>query len=220
MVLKDQVALITGASSGIGRATALAMAHEGARVGVNYHKNRSGAEEAVAEIQKRGGEALAIHADVTSAAEVHAMVEAVTKRCGRVDILVNNLGIYEPKAFEEIPDEDWSRFFEINVMSGVRLARAYLTGMKERNWGRIVFISSVHARIPYVRSVAYNAGKNTSVRIVPPNVPPINVYASVPQKTRKTAKARHTTTPDLRLSLMDPPHWNTPSTVSEMPQPS
>src|SRR6185503_16801505 len=71
-----------------------------------------------------------------------AAVTALQARYPSVDILVNNLGIFEPKPFEQIPDEDWRRFFEVNVLSGVRLSRAYLAGMKQRGWGRIVFISS------------------------------------------------------------------------------
>src|SRR5260370_25488310 len=92
MVMKDQVVLITGASGGIGRATAQAMAREGARVAVNYFKNRAGAEAAVAAIRKDGRESMAVHADVTSSADVQAMVNVVGKQWGRIDILVNNAG--------------------------------------------------------------------------------------------------------------------------------
>ena len=85
-----------------------------------------------------GAKVRGIAADVSTAAGCKALVAALPE----VDILVNNVGIFEPKDFFEIPDEDWSRFFEVNVMSGVRLSRAYLKGMLKRNWGRIVFISS------------------------------------------------------------------------------
>src|SRR4029077_8903643 len=82
-----------------------------------------------------------------------------------VDILVNNLGIFEPKPFEEIPDEDWQRFFDVNVLSGVRLSRAYLAGMKQRNWGRIIFISSESAvQIP-AEMVHYGMTKTAQVAI-------------------------------------------------------
>src|SRR5262245_1677670 len=92
MILTGQVALITGASSGIGHATAEAMAREGARVGVNYFKNQKGAEEAVDAIRKAGGDAFAIRADVTRPEDVRALVAAVRKQFGRIDILVNNAG--------------------------------------------------------------------------------------------------------------------------------
>ncbi len=92
MLFRDQVALITGASSGIGRATAEAMAREGARVGVNYCRSQAGAEQTAESIRKAGGKALVVRADVTHAAEVLAMVDAVRKEWGRIDILVNNAG--------------------------------------------------------------------------------------------------------------------------------
>ena len=92
MLFKGQVALITGASSGIGRATAEAMAKEGARVGVNYCKNQAGAKQTAETIRNAGGEALVVRADVTRSAEVQAMVDAVRKEWGRIDILVNNAG--------------------------------------------------------------------------------------------------------------------------------
>src|SRR5512146_2038268 len=92
MVLKGQTALITGASSGIGRATAVAMAREGARVAVNYFKNQTGAEETAEEIRQAGGEAMIIQGDVTSGAQVQRMVDSVRNEWGRIDILVNNAG--------------------------------------------------------------------------------------------------------------------------------
>jgi NAD(P)-dependent dehydrogenase (short-subunit alcohol dehydrogenase family) len=137
--LNDKTALVSGSAKGIGLAIATALAGEGARVIVT---GRSKASVAAAqdEIRKDFPEAWLDEfcGDLADAAAVGELVANFPA----VDILVNNLGIYEPKAFEEIPDEDWLRFFEINVMSGVRLARAYLPGMKTRNWGRIVFISS------------------------------------------------------------------------------
>jgi 3-oxoacyl-[acyl-carrier protein] reductase len=147
MVLKDQVALITGASSGIGRATALAMAHEGARVGVNYHKNRQGAEEAVAEIQKSGGEALAIHADVTSARDVHAMVEAVTQRWGRVDILVNNAGdLLKRSMLSDMTEEYWDQIMALNLKSAFLCAKEVWEAMAKRKSGCIINVTSIAGR--------------------------------------------------------------------------
>jgi NAD(P)-dependent dehydrogenase (short-subunit alcohol dehydrogenase family) len=137
--LKNKCALVSGSAKGIGLAIAALLAGEGARVIVT---GRSKASVVIAqdEIRKQFPEASldGFAGDLADA----AAVEELVGRFPAVDILVNNLGIYEPKPFQEIPDEDWLRFFEINVMSGVRLSRAYLPQMKERNWGRIVFISS------------------------------------------------------------------------------
>jgi NAD(P)-dependent dehydrogenase (short-subunit alcohol dehydrogenase family) len=137
--LSGKTALVTGSTAGIGHAIAKGLAGSGADVVVNG-RSQAKVDAAVAGLAKAapGGKVRGIAADVSTAAGCKALVAALPE----VDILINNAGIFEPKPFFEIPDEDWSRFFEINVMSGVRLSRAYLPGMLKRNWGRIVFISS------------------------------------------------------------------------------
>jgi NAD(P)-dependent dehydrogenase (short-subunit alcohol dehydrogenase family) len=137
--LKYLYALVSGSAKGIGKAIATALASEGARV-IITGRSETSVIAAQAEIRHRFPEAK-LEGFVGDLANASTVTELVT-RFPSVDILVNNLGIYEPKPFEEIPDEDWLRFFEVNVMSGIRLSRAYLPQMKERNWGRIVFISS------------------------------------------------------------------------------
>jgi NAD(P)-dependent dehydrogenase (short-subunit alcohol dehydrogenase family) len=132
--LKDKLAVVTGSTAGIGYAIAEALAREGARVVVNG-RTQAAVSQAVAKI---GQGALGFAGDLSSGEQAAALV----RKYPDVDILVNNLGIFEPKPFEEIPDEDWIRFFDVNVLSGVRLARAFLPGMKRRDWGRIIFISS------------------------------------------------------------------------------
>jgi NAD(P)-dependent dehydrogenase (short-subunit alcohol dehydrogenase family) len=134
--LGGKTALISGSTKGIGFAVAELLAREGAQVIVNG-RTQAAVDEATSRIPGAQGFA----GDLATAAGC----AAIAKRFPEVDILVNNLGIFERKAFEEIPDEDWQRFFDVNVMSGVRLSRAYLPGMKRRNWGRIVFISSESA---------------------------------------------------------------------------
>lgn len=137
--LTDRTALISGSTKGIGFAIASQLAAEGARVIVN---GRSDAAVAAALQQIRqevpGAKVEGFAGDLATADAVSALL----LRFPAVDILVNNLGIFEPKPFEEIPDEDWQRFFDVNVISGARLSRTYLAGMKLRQWGRIVFISS------------------------------------------------------------------------------
>ena len=137
--LSNKCALVSGSTKGIGQAIAMELAGEGARVIVTGRSNAS-VFIALENIRQRYPEARleCFSGDLTDAATVAELVE----RFPDLDILVNNLGIYEPKPFEEITDDDWVRLFEINVLSGVRLSRAYLPGMKKRNWGRIVFISS------------------------------------------------------------------------------
>jgi NAD(P)-dependent dehydrogenase (short-subunit alcohol dehydrogenase family) len=132
--LEGKRALVTGSTAGIGFAIAEALANEGALVIVNGRTQKR-VDEALAKLK---GSVQGIAADLGTA-EGAAIVAA---RYPDVDILVNNLGIFEPKQFEEIPDEDWRRFFEVNVLSGVRMSRQYLPGMKQRDWGRIIFISS------------------------------------------------------------------------------
>lgn len=129
---------MTGSTAGIGRAIGEALLREGARVIVNG-RSQASVDEAVAALRAEfGANVLSFAGDLSAA----AAAEDLAKRFPDVEILVNNLGIFEPKPFEEIPDADWQRLFEMNVLSGVRLARLYLSGMRRRNWGRIVFISS------------------------------------------------------------------------------
>jgi NAD(P)-dependent dehydrogenase (short-subunit alcohol dehydrogenase family) len=140
--LSGKTALITGSTSGIGNAIARGLAAAGAEVVVNG-RTQGKVDAAVAAMAKAmpGARVRGVAADVATSAGCKTLAEALPD----VDILINNAGIFEPKGFFEIPDEDWSRFFEVNVMSGVRLSRAYLAGMLKRNWGRIVFISSESA---------------------------------------------------------------------------
>jgi len=136
-------ALVTGSTAGIGFAAVARLAEEGASVVVNGRLAER-VEEAVRRVRERApGEAedSGVAADLGTAEGVEELVWQVPE----VDVLVNSLGIFEPKDFQEITDDDWFRFFETNVMSGVRLARHYLPGMKERDWGRVVFVSSESA---------------------------------------------------------------------------
>lgn len=137
--LKDKLALVSGSTKGIGLAIATGLAREGARVIVNGRSQQS-VDGALATLREQvpGAKAEGFVGDLSKAQQVEALV----KQHPSVDILVNNLGIFDPKQFDDIPDEDWQHFFDTNVMSGVRLARAYLSKMKEKNWGRVVFISS------------------------------------------------------------------------------
>jgi NAD(P)-dependent dehydrogenase (short-subunit alcohol dehydrogenase family) len=136
--LRGKRALVSGSTAGIGHAIAAALAQEGARVVVNGRTQKS-VDQAVAELKAQtGGEVGGFAGDLADASTAEALARAHPD----VDILVNNLGIFEPKPFEEIPDADWRRFFDINVLSGVRLARLYLPAMRRANWGRIIFISS------------------------------------------------------------------------------
>jgi NAD(P)-dependent dehydrogenase (short-subunit alcohol dehydrogenase family) len=137
--LTDKLALVSGSTKGIGLAIATGLAREGATVIVNGRSANS-VTEALAKIRQSVPDAKleSFAGDLSSAPGVNQLV----KQFPAVDILINNLGIFEPKPFEQIPDEDWLRFFEVNVLSGVRLSRAYLPKMKQKNWGRIVFISS------------------------------------------------------------------------------
>jgi NAD(P)-dependent dehydrogenase (short-subunit alcohol dehydrogenase family) len=137
--LQGKRALVTGSTAGIGWATARALAAEGAHVVVNG-RTPERVEAAVARLRGElpGAQVQGIAADLGSAEGCAQM----TAQLPDVDVLVNNLGIFEPKAFEQITDADWLRFFEVNVLSGVRLSRHYVEGMRARDWGRIVFVSS------------------------------------------------------------------------------
>jgi NAD(P)-dependent dehydrogenase (short-subunit alcohol dehydrogenase family) len=160
--LADKVVLVTGSTAGIGFAIARSLAAEGARVYVNG-RTQERVVRAVAAIRSQAptNEVEGIVADFSDSAGA----EAVIAKLPAVDVLVNNVGIFEPKPFAEIPDADWYRFFEINVMSGVRLARHYLAGMLKKNWGRILFISSESAvQIP-PEMVHYGMTKTAQVAV-------------------------------------------------------
>ena len=162
MKLTNKVALVTGSTAGIGFAIAHSLAAEGAHVYLNG-RTQERVDAAVAAVRSQAASIKVdgISADFSSSAGA----EAVIAKLPTVDVLVNNVGIFEPKPFAEIPDADWYRFFEINVMSGVRLARHYLTGMLKKNWGRILFISSESAvQIP-PEMVHYGMTKTAQVAV-------------------------------------------------------
>lgn len=158
--LTDKVALVTGSTAGIGFAIAQVLAAEGAHVYVNG-RTQERVDAAVVAIRSRSGKVDGIAADFSTLAGA----EDVIAELPVLDVLVNNVGIFEPKPLAEIPDADRYRFFEVNVMSGVRLARHYLTGMLKKNWGRILFISSESAvRVP-PEMVHYRMTKTAQVAV-------------------------------------------------------
>lgn len=146
-MLKDEVALVTGASSGIGRATAEALAREGARVGINYLKNRDGAEAAAETVRKIGAEALVVRADVTRAADVKSMVGAMRARWNRVDILVNNAGdLLARHTLADMTEDYWDQIMALNLKSVFLCIREVWREMAERKSGCIVNVTSIAGR--------------------------------------------------------------------------
>lgn len=161
--LHGKRALVTGSTAGIGLAIARSLAAEGAHTIVNG-RTQASVDAALVKLRAALGpvaQITGIAADLGSAAGCEQLLRAHPD----IDILVNNLGIFEPKAFEDIPDADWLRFFEINVMSGVRLSRHYLPRMKAMGWGRIVFISSESGLCPPAEMVHYGMSKTAQLSI-------------------------------------------------------
>jgi NAD(P)-dependent dehydrogenase (short-subunit alcohol dehydrogenase family) len=160
--LSGKIALITGSTAGIGLAIAESLAREGAYVYLNG-RTQTRVDAAISEVRSNVPDARVqgYAADFSDASGAETLI----KRLPMVDVLVNNVGIFEPKPFSEIPDEDWYRFFEVNVMSGVRLSRHYLSGMLKKKWGRILFISSESGvQIP-AEMVHYGMTKTAQVAI-------------------------------------------------------
>lgn len=146
-MFEGQVALITGASSGIGRATAEAFAREGASVAVNYLKNEKGAEEAAQAVRKLGREAITVKADVTRGADVKAMMETTLKKLGRIDILINNAGdLLSRRNLPEITEEYWDQIMALNAKSVFLCSQAIWKHMADRKSGVIVNVSSIAGR--------------------------------------------------------------------------
>ena len=162
--LQNKTALVTGSTQGIGYAIARALAEEGARVILNGRRDDL-VEHARMTLQLAcDGEVYSVGADLATAEGARIVLDAV-KRVGEIDILVNNVGYFEVKPFGAITDEDWTRMFELNVMSGVRLARALMPGMLERDWGRIVFIASEQSAKPNPDMLHYAMSKAAQVSI-------------------------------------------------------
>ncbi|WP_134698805.1 SDR family NAD(P)-dependent oxidoreductase [Ammoniphilus sp. YIM 78166] len=153
--LTDKVALVTGASGGIGKAIAIELAACGAKVAVNYLSNRQGAEETAQAIREQGGEAITIQADVTDQLQIQQLVEQVESAFGTVDILVNNAGhLVERRAIAEMTEDLWRKIIDVNVTSAVFVSKAVIPGMKEKGSGSIINLSSL---------AAHNGGGNGAV---------------------------------------------------------
>jgi NAD(P)-dependent dehydrogenase (short-subunit alcohol dehydrogenase family) len=160
--LRDKLAVVSGSTAGIGFAIASALAAECAKVIVNG-RTQARVDAAIKTIQQKvaGANVRGVAADLGTSAGV----ETFLRQAPDADIVVNNLGIFDVKPFLEIPDAEWMRFFEVNVLSGVRLARAYLPGMLKKNWGRIIFISSESAQHIPAEMIHYGMTKTAQVAV-------------------------------------------------------
>ena len=159
--LKGRRALVTGSTAGIGLAIATSLAREGAHV-IITGRTEAGVNKAVAGVAAATGDNVVGFAGDLGTA---AAADEVVRQHGDIEILVNNLGIFEPKPFEAIEDSDWMRFFEVNVLSGARLARLCLPAMKRANWGRIIFISSESALQIPVEMIHYGVTKTAQIAL-------------------------------------------------------
>lgn len=160
--LKNKLALVSGSTAGIGYATAKQLAAEGARVIVNG-RTAERVNAAVKQIIEETGnkEVTGVIADFADKDQIATLIEQVPQ----VDILINNVAIFEPKAFAAISDDDWFKFYEINVLSGIRLSRAYFDKMLQKNWGRIIFISSESALQIPTEMIHYGMTKTAQLAV-------------------------------------------------------
>jgi len=160
--IKNKTALVTGSTAGIGFAIAKALANEGATVFVNG-RTLERVNNAVEQLREETGNEniKGIVADFSDKNQVQYLINEIPE----VDILINNVGIFEPKQFNDITDEDWFKFYEVNVLSGVRLSRAYLDKMIQKNWGRIIFISSESALQIPEEMIHYGMTKTAQIAV-------------------------------------------------------
>ena len=157
--LLNRVALVTGASRGIGRSIAIALATAGADIAVNYRKQQAAAAEVCSEIQRLGRRAIPLQADVSLSPDAERLVSSVERDLGPVDILVNNAGITQVKHFAELNERDWDEILRVNLKSAFLVTNRVLPGMRQRRWGRIINLSSVAAQTGGVIGPHYAASK-------------------------------------------------------------
>jgi NAD(P)-dependent dehydrogenase (short-subunit alcohol dehydrogenase family) len=205
--LSGQTALVTGASRGIGRAIAVALAREGAKVAVNYYSNDAKAQEVVDEIAKLGGEAMLVKANVAVPDEARAMVKKVADSWGRLDILVNNAGITRDKSLRKLDDESWVQVIQTNLNGCFFCTSAAIPLMIEQSYGRIVNVTSMNGQIPAFGQANYSASKggviaftrtaalelakaNITVNGVSPGFTETDMFAEIPEKVQDQIKLR------------------------------
>jgi NAD(P)-dependent dehydrogenase (short-subunit alcohol dehydrogenase family) len=160
--LKNKIALVTGSTAGIGYAIAKSLAAEGAQVIVNG-RTKERVDAAIESIKSAtdNDQVTGVIADFSIPEQIANLISQIPY----VDILINNVAIFEPKAFDDIPDEDWLKFYEVNVLSGIRLSRAYFSKMLAKNWGRIIFISSESALQIPAEMIHYGMTKSAQLAI-------------------------------------------------------
>ncbi|MHB8421896.1 MAG: SDR family NAD(P)-dependent oxidoreductase [Leptospirales bacterium] len=157
--LTGKVALVTGASRGIGRAVALALAEAGADIAVNYHSRESEAGQVRSRVESCGRRCITVRADVSVAADVSRMVRSVEEELGAVKLLVNNAGIAHPQSLEEITEKDWDEIIDVNLKSVFLVTQAVLPGMRVAKWGRIINLSSAAVQMGGIIGPHYTASK-------------------------------------------------------------
>lgn len=164
--LSGRIALVTGASRGIGRAIAVALAQKGADVAVNYHSNESAALDVGAHIRNLGRRALPVRGDVAQASDVARIVEMVRRELGPITILVNNAGIGMVRTIEDITEKDWDEMLAVNLKASFLVTQAVVPDMRAARWGRIIGLSSVAAQMGGVVGPHYAASKGGIVGLM------------------------------------------------------
>lgn len=157
--LTGRIALVTGSSRGIGKATALALAQNGADIAVNYISQKDAANATVEKITGLGRKAIAVQADVSVSSEVDQMVRDIRSELGEIEVLVNNAAIAKQRSIEEVTEADWDETIAINLKSAFLVTQAILPGMRERQWGRIINISSGASQTGGILGPHYSASK-------------------------------------------------------------
>lgn len=205
--LQNKVAVVTGASRGIGRAVAMELARRGARVIVNYHRNADAAEEVVAAIRAEGGEAIAVQADVSDAAQAQALIQAALDTYGRIDILVNNAGVTRDRLILMMSQEDWETVLRVDLTSLFHTCKAAARPMIRQRYGRILNISSVvgiagqggqtnyaaakAGVIGFTKSLAKELGpRDITVNVVAPGFITTDLTADLPEELQQEAVRR------------------------------